>query len=89
MRCVVTSKQVNPGIEIHIKPLTPKGKINKYIEDIQMFGANMTFISSGEVKKMYISLVNFLFIIYNTFDRRDANLVFARGSLTRSFVSWR
>ena len=30
--------------------------------------------------------MNFRFIIYITFDRRDANLAFARGSLTRSFV---
>ena len=30
--------------------------------------------------------LNFLFIIYITFDRRDAILAFARGSLTRSFV---
>ena len=27
------------------------------MEDIQMFGVNMTFISSSEVKKMYISWV--------------------------------
>ena len=33
--------------------------------------------------------LNFLFIIYITFDRRDANLAFARESLTRSFVPWR
>ena len=32
---------------------------------------------------------NFLFIIYINFDRRDANLAFARESLTRSFVPWR
>ena len=32
--------------------------------------------------------LNFLFIIYITFDWRDANLAFARGSLTRSFVPW-
>ena len=32
--------------------------------------------------------LNFLFIIYITFDRRDANLAFARESLTRSFVPW-
>ena len=30
-------------------------KSNKSIEDIQMFGVNMTFILSSEVKKMYIS----------------------------------
>ena len=33
--------------------------------------------------------LNFLFIIYITFDRKDANLAFARESLTRSFVPWR
>ena len=33
--------------------------------------------------------LNFLFIIYITFDRRDANLAFARESLTRSYVPWR
>ena len=91
-----------------------KDYLCEYIEDIQMFGVNMTFISSSEVKKMYISWVpkarmkytffhftrwnkshihdkhlNFLFIIYITFDRKDANLVFARESLTRSFVPWR
>ena len=33
--------------------------------------------------------LNFLLIIYITFDRRDANLAFARESLTRSFVPWR
>ena len=61
-----------------------------------MFGVNMTFISSSEVKKcifhecqmFHDKHLNFLFIIYITFDRRDANLAFARGSLTRSFVPW-
>ena len=28
---------------------------SKYIEDIQVFGVNMSFISSSEVKKFYIS----------------------------------
>ena len=32
-------------------------KHREYIEDIQMFVMNMTFISSREVKKMYISFV--------------------------------
>ena len=61
-----------------------------------MFGVNMTFISSREVKKCIFHScrihdihLNFLFIIYITFDRRDAYLAFARGSLTRSFVPWR
>ena len=58
-----------------------------------MFGVKMTFISSREVKKCIfhecLRHLNFLFIIYITFDRRDANLAFARGSLTRSFVPWR
>ena len=57
-----------------------------------MFGVNMTFISSSEVKKCIFHecrILNFLFIIYITFDRRDANLAFARESLTRSFVPWR
>ena len=44
-----------------------------------MFGVNMTFISSSEVKKC----------IFHECRRRDANLAFARGSLTRSFVPWR
>ena len=49
--------------------------LSRYIEDIQIFGVNMTFISSNEVKKMYMSGgdeikviftrgLNFLFIIY-------------------------
>ena len=78
-----------------------------------MFGVNMTFISSSEVKNVYFMSaegtneiyifftlrdeishihdkhLNFLFIIYITFDRSDANLAFVRGSLTRSFVPWR
>ena len=29
------------------------------------------------------------YTFYITFDRRDANLAFARESLTRSFVPWR
>ena len=29
--------------------------IIKYIEDIQVFGVNMSFISLSEVKKFYIS----------------------------------
>ena len=55
-----------------------------------MFGVNMTFISSSEVKKcifhechffhfrnkshIHDKHLKFLFIIYITFDRRDANL---------------
>ena len=54
-----------------------------------MFVVNMTFISSREVKKCIFHECLFLFIIYITFDRRDANLAFARESLTRSFVPWR
>ena len=58
-----------------------------------MFGVNMTFISSSEVKKCIFHIhdkhLNFLFIIYITFDRKDASLAFARESLTRSFVPWR
>ena len=65
-----------------------------------MFGVNMTFISSSEVKKciflecrnqshIHNKHLNFLCIILITFDRRDANLAFARGSLTRRFVPWR
>ena len=47
-----------------------------------MFGVNMIFISSSEVKKcifheceshIHGKHLNFLFIIYITFDRRDAN----------------
>ena len=30
-------------------------KYRKYIEDIQVFGVNMSFISLSEVKKIYIS----------------------------------
>ena len=33
--------------------------------------------------------LNFLFIIYITFDRKDASLAFARESLTRNFFPWR
>ena len=29
--------------------------LDKYIEDIQVFGVNMSFISLSEVKKIYIS----------------------------------
>ena len=29
--------------------------VNQYIEDIQVFGVNMSFISLSEVKKFYIS----------------------------------
>ena len=90
-------------------------KVMKFIEDIQMFVVNMTFISSSEVKKcifhecrrkalmkytffhftrwnkshIHDKHLNFLFIIYITFDRKDASLAFARESLTRSFVPWR
>ena len=62
-----------------------------------MFGVNVTFISSSEVKCIFHECrsvtsrdkhLNFLFIIYITFDIRDANLAFARGSLTCSFVPW-
>ena len=30
-------------------------QVMKYIEDIQVFGVNMSFISLSEVKKLYIS----------------------------------
>ena len=38
----------------------------KYTEDIQIFVMNMTFVSSSEVKKIYIhdKNLNFLSIIY-------------------------
>ena len=42
-----------------------------------------------EISHVHDKHFNFLFTIYITFERRDANLAFARGSLTRSFVPWR
>ena len=49
-----------------------------------------TFFHFTRLNKSHIhdKHLNFLFIIYITFDRRDANLAFARESLTRSFVPW-
>ena len=42
-----------------------------------------TFFSLHEIYISRIKYLNFLFIIYITFDRRDANLAFARGSRRR------
>ena len=65
-------------------------KPNEYIEDIQMFGVNMTFISSSEVKKciFHSCLIWIFFLLYTSHSTGDANLAFARGSLTSSFVPW-
>ena len=46
------------------------------------------FTSRDEISHIHDKHLNFLFIIYITFDRGDANLAFARGSLTHSFVPW-
>ena len=49
---------------------------------------NVYFIRD-EISHIHDQHLNFLFIIYIIFDRRDANIAFARGSLSRSFVPWR
>ena len=62
-----------------------------YISFVPKARMKYTFFHFTRWNKSHIhdKHLNFLFIIYITFDRRDANLAFARESLTRSFVPWR
>ena len=69
-----------------------------------MFVVNMTFISSREVKKcifheclftsrdeishIHDKHLNFLFIIYITFDRRDANLALGESSQLTPLITF-
>ena len=64
---------------------------NMYISWVPKARMKYTFFHFKRWNKSHIldRHLNFLFIIYITFDRRDANLAFARESLTRSFVPWR
>ena len=61
-----------------------------YISWVPKARMKYTFFHFIRWKKSHIhdKHLNFLFIIYITFDRRDANLAFARGSRTHSFVPW-
>ena len=62
-----------------------------YISWVPKARMKYTFFHFTRWNKSHIhdKYLNFLFTIYITFDRRDANLAFARESLTRSFVPWR